>query len=157
VVVIKRSMKPGFAGAENELYHLDKTLMLFGDAKAFVGEITKELGPAGRSCRRRLGGPWMKPSAADWRRSPMCTALPGKVLEIVDPHARTARVDIRGTPRTISLGLLDVRPGDWVLVGMGLALERISEADAAETLRLLDDLEAAALETAGARAPEDRA
>ncbi|HET7264030.1 MAG TPA: NAD(P)(+) transhydrogenase (Re/Si-specific) subunit beta [bacterium] len=43
VMVIKRSMRPGFAGVENELYYLDKTLMLFGDAKAFVGEITKEL------------------------------------------------------------------------------------------------------------------
>jgi hydrogenase expression/formation protein HypC len=69
----------------------------------------------------------------------MCLALPGKVLEIVD--AGTARVDVRGTPRTVSLGLLDVRPGDWVLVGMGLALERISECEAAETLRLLDELE----------------
>lgn len=46
VMVIKRSMKPGFAGIENELYYLDKTLMLFGDAKAFVGEIVKHLGSA---------------------------------------------------------------------------------------------------------------
>jgi NAD(P) transhydrogenase subunit beta len=43
VMVIKRSMNPGFAGVENELYYLDKTLMLFGDAKAFVGAIVKEL------------------------------------------------------------------------------------------------------------------
>ena len=43
VMVIKRSMNPGFAGIENELYYLDKTLMLFGDAKAFVSEILKEL------------------------------------------------------------------------------------------------------------------
>jgi NAD(P) transhydrogenase subunit beta len=48
VMVIKRSMRPGFAGVENELYYLDKTLMLFGDAKAFVGEITKELAETGR-------------------------------------------------------------------------------------------------------------
>jgi NAD(P) transhydrogenase subunit beta len=43
VMVIKRSMNPGFAGIENELYYLDKTLMLFGDAKQFVSEIIKEL------------------------------------------------------------------------------------------------------------------
>ena len=44
VMVIKRSMNPGFAGIDNELYYLDKTLMLFGDAKGFTGEIVKALG-----------------------------------------------------------------------------------------------------------------
>jgi NAD(P) transhydrogenase subunit beta len=43
VMVIKRSMSPGFAGIDNPLYYLDKTLMLFGDAKAFVGSIVREL------------------------------------------------------------------------------------------------------------------
>jgi H+-translocating NAD(P) transhydrogenase subunit beta len=43
VMAIKRSMNPGFAGIDNELYYLDRTLMLFGDAKSFVGEIVKEL------------------------------------------------------------------------------------------------------------------
>jgi H+-translocating NAD(P) transhydrogenase subunit beta len=43
VMVIKRSMSPGFAGIDNELYYLDKTLMLFGDAKTFVTGIVKEL------------------------------------------------------------------------------------------------------------------
>jgi len=43
VMVIKRSMNPGFAGIDNDLYYMDKTLMLFGDAKGFVSEIVKEL------------------------------------------------------------------------------------------------------------------
>jgi NAD(P) transhydrogenase subunit beta len=44
VMVIKRSMSPGFAGIDNELYYMNKTLMLFGDAKSFVAGIVKELG-----------------------------------------------------------------------------------------------------------------
>jgi proton-translocating NAD(P)+ transhydrogenase subunit beta len=44
VMVIKRSMGAGFAGIENPLYYMDKTLMLFGDAKNFVGAIVRELG-----------------------------------------------------------------------------------------------------------------
>jgi len=43
VMVIKRSMSSGFAGIDNELYYMDKTLMLFGDAKGFVGEMVKAL------------------------------------------------------------------------------------------------------------------
>jgi H+-translocating NAD(P) transhydrogenase subunit beta len=43
IMVIKRSMSPGFAGIDNPLYYMDKTLMLFGDAKAFVGQIVKDL------------------------------------------------------------------------------------------------------------------
>jgi len=43
VMVIKRSMGAGFAGIENPLYFMDRTLMLFGDAKGFVGNIVREL------------------------------------------------------------------------------------------------------------------
>jgi NAD(P) transhydrogenase subunit beta len=44
VMVIKRSMSPGFAGIDNPLYYLNHTLMLFGDAKGFVNDILKEIG-----------------------------------------------------------------------------------------------------------------
>ena len=43
VMVIKRGMSAGFAGIDNSLYYYDKTLMLFGDAKGFVGSIVREI------------------------------------------------------------------------------------------------------------------
>lgn len=43
ILAIKRTMNPGFAGVENELYYKDQTLMLFGDAKSVVGDIAKHL------------------------------------------------------------------------------------------------------------------
>jgi NAD(P) transhydrogenase subunit beta len=43
VMVVKRGMNPGFAGVENELYFQDKTLMLFGDAKAVADGLLREL------------------------------------------------------------------------------------------------------------------
>jgi len=49
VMVIKRSMNPGFAGIDNPLYYMDKTLMLFGDAKVFITELVKELAEAAKA------------------------------------------------------------------------------------------------------------
>jgi len=46
-LAIKRSTNPGFAGIDNALYWMDQTLMLFGDAKAVVGQIVDELKKAG--------------------------------------------------------------------------------------------------------------
>jgi NAD(P) transhydrogenase subunit beta len=42
-IAIKRSMNPGFAGIDNELYYADNTLMVFGDAKGVLGDVAKEL------------------------------------------------------------------------------------------------------------------
>jgi NAD(P) transhydrogenase subunit beta len=47
VIAIKRSMNPGFAGIENELYYDDKTLMAFGDAKQVLGDVVKAVSGEG--------------------------------------------------------------------------------------------------------------
>jgi H+-translocating NAD(P) transhydrogenase subunit beta len=41
VVFMKRSMRPGFAGIENELLFEDRTTLLFGDAKEMLGKVLK--------------------------------------------------------------------------------------------------------------------
>jgi len=47
IIVNKRSMNPGFAGIDNELYYSDKTLMLFGDSKAAIADVVKALSGGG--------------------------------------------------------------------------------------------------------------
>ena len=47
VIANKRSMNPGFAGIDNDLYYADNTLMVFGDAKTVLGEIVKALAGEG--------------------------------------------------------------------------------------------------------------
>ncbi len=43
VIVMKRSMNPGFAGIENELFYQSKTSMLFGDAKSSLEKLVAEV------------------------------------------------------------------------------------------------------------------
>jgi len=47
VLAVKRSKNPGFAGIDNELYVGDNTWMLFGDAKAVLGDLVKQFGSGG--------------------------------------------------------------------------------------------------------------
>ena len=49
VIAIKRSMNPGFAGIENELYYDERTLMAFGDAKQVLGDVVKAISGEGGS------------------------------------------------------------------------------------------------------------
>ncbi|MBF4998354.1 HypC/HybG/HupF family hydrogenase formation chaperone [Nocardia sp. BSTN01] len=68
----------------------------------------------------------------------MCLGIPGRVVEIVDGYGgQLALVDVSGAERKVNIGLLEedpVRPGDWVIIHMGLAVERTDEAGAREAL-----------------------
>jgi hydrogenase expression/formation protein HypC len=65
----------------------------------------------------------------------MCLAVPMKVIEI---DGNTARVELSGIERQVRCDFLeDVSPGCYVLVHAGMAIEKVSEEDANETLRLI--------------------
>ena len=72
----------------------------------------------------------------------MCLGIPAQIVEIVDPVAKTAKAEIGGVRRIVSCALLEgeARVGEWVLVHVGFALDRIDEEQAAETLQLLSDM-----------------
>ncbi len=70
----------------------------------------------------------------------MCLAIPGQILEAAGGDL--ALVDVLGVRRKVDLALLEDRPqpGDWVLIHVGFAMSRISEDQALDTLRMLDEL-----------------
>lgn len=72
----------------------------------------------------------------------MCLAIPGRIVDFEDDARSLARVDVAGVRRRVNVSLLDgLGPGDWVLVHVGFAIARVDEAQAAETLRYLTELE----------------
>jgi hydrogenase expression/formation protein HypC len=71
----------------------------------------------------------------------MCLAIPGKIVEIVDPENHIAKVNVGGVKRNVNVGMLDdVIVGDYVLVHVGFAMSKVDEREAEETLRLLQEL-----------------
>ena len=71
----------------------------------------------------------------------MCLAIPAQVVEISGNE--TAVVELGGIRKAISTALLDeVAVGDYVIVHVGYALERLNVAEAEETLRLFAELAA---------------
>jgi hydrogenase expression/formation protein HypC len=75
----------------------------------------------------------------------MCLAIPGQVIEMIDPVKNIAKVDVGGVRRNVNVGLLaaeneGVNLGDWVLIHVGFALSKVDEAEAAATLEVLKGL-----------------
>jgi len=82
----------------------------------------------------------------------MCLAIPGEILEIIgdDPLTRMARVSFGGVVKEASLAYVpEAKPGDYVLVHAGFALNTIDEEEARRTLELFGQLGSAAEEEAG--------
>lgn len=76
----------------------------------------------------------------------MCLAIPGQIIELVDPATQIARVDVGGVRRNVNVGLLadeGIGPGDWVLIHVGFAISRIDAAEAEATRQLLEAMGAA--------------
>jgi hydrogenase expression/formation protein HypC len=73
----------------------------------------------------------------------MCLAVPGKVTSIDDsnPDLKMAKVNFSGVSKEVCVQWLpDVKIGDYVLVHVGFALNKIDEKDAKETLKILREM-----------------
>ena len=77
----------------------------------------------------------------------MCLGIPGKIVEITDIDRNLAIVEIAGVKRQINIACIvdESHPplsclGDWVLVHVGFALNRMDEAEAEKTLQLLQEI-----------------
>ena len=71
----------------------------------------------------------------------MCLAIPGRIVEIVSEENQLAKVDVGGVRRNVNVGMLDdVIVGDWVLINVGFSMTKIDEKEAAETLRILNEI-----------------
>ncbi|BAT55775.1 Hydrogenase expression/formation protein [Nostoc sp. NIES-3756] len=77
----------------------------------------------------------------------MCLGIPGQIVEITDINNKLAIVDVGGVKRQVNIACIvdeqhtpEACLGDWVLVHVGFAMNRINEQEAAETLKLLEEI-----------------
>jgi hydrogenase expression/formation protein HypC len=70
----------------------------------------------------------------------MCLAIPGQIVELHPAGTDLATVTVSGVRRRVNIGLLDgqdVKVGDWVLIHVGFAMNRIDAEQAHEQMRIL--------------------
>jgi hydrogenase expression/formation protein HypC len=77
----------------------------------------------------------------------MCLGIPGQIVEIVDTKKKLAIVNVAGVKRQVNIACIidENHPtesciGDWVLVHVGFAMNRINEEEAAITMQILQEL-----------------
>jgi hydrogenase expression/formation protein HypC len=77
----------------------------------------------------------------------MCLGIPGRIVKIDDVEKKLATVDVSGVKRQVNVACIvdaahpvEACIGDWVLIHVGFAMSRINEAEAAETLKILNEL-----------------
>lgn len=74
----------------------------------------------------------------------MCLGIPGQVIEMLEGYGgQLALVDVSGAARKINIGMLELdqqnlAPGDWVLIHMGFAVERVDAAGAERAMQGLE-------------------
>ncbi|NEV62534.1 HypC/HybG/HupF family hydrogenase formation chaperone [Thiorhodococcus minor] len=70
----------------------------------------------------------------------MCLAIPARIVEI-DAATDIAQVSLGGVRKEVSLALVnDARVGDYVLIHVGYALNKLSEEEAEKTLALIREM-----------------
>ncbi|MBD2446974.1 HypC/HybG/HupF family hydrogenase formation chaperone [Nostoc sp. FACHB-152] len=79
----------------------------------------------------------------------MCLGIPGQIVEITDTQKKLAIVNVAGVKRQVNIACIvdeqhtpEACLGDWVLVHVGFAMNRINEEEAVETLKLLEEIAA---------------
>jgi hydrogenase expression/formation protein HypC len=77
----------------------------------------------------------------------MCLGIPGQIVEVVSDDLKLAIADVSGVRRQVNIACIvdEDHPvqscvGDWVLIHVGFAISRMDAEEAAETLRVLEEL-----------------
>ena len=67
----------------------------------------------------------------------MCLGIPGKVVELVADQPGLATIDVLGEKRNINTGLIEegVVPGDWVMIHVGFAMQKIDAREAESAMQ----------------------
>ncbi|MDV7241189.1 MULTISPECIES: HypC/HybG/HupF family hydrogenase formation chaperone [Rhodococcus] len=73
----------------------------------------------------------------------MCLGIPGRVVRMLEGYGnQLALVDVVGEERRVNIGMLDddvhLEPGDWIVIHMGFAMEKVDEAGAERAMAGLE-------------------